>query len=124
MGNVGPSTLVTHSQEGAVLGRECALIRPTNSKLIGAWVYTWTQSTQFREQARRHTSGTTMQMLSHQALATFTIPVPPLEHQREAEQQLQKIDDALARVDEMRSDLAELRAVQMDLLVADIGGGA
>ena len=40
--------------EGAVLGRECAVVRPTSPELTSEWTYIWTQSSLFRDQVSRH----------------------------------------------------------------------
>ena len=123
-GNAGQSRLVTSLHEGAVLGRECVVVRPTGPELTSVWTYIWTQSTLFKEQVLRHTAGTTFPRLSFGALQAFKIPVPPLEDQRKAEELLRELDDAFARVDEVHSQLKELRELRLDLFVADVRGGS
>ena len=123
-GQAGQSRLVTPPYDGAVLGRECAIVRPANPDLTPMWTYIWTQSTLFRDQVFRHTAGTTLPRLSHKALSTFKIPVPPLEDQHRAERLLRELDVALARVGDMHSQLKELRELRLDLFVADVRGGS
>lgn len=123
-GQAGQSRLVTPPYDGAVLGRECAIVRPASPDLTPMWTYIWTQSALFRDQVLRHTAGTTLPRLSHKALATFKIPVPPLEDQHRAERLLRELDVALARVGDMHSQLKELRELRLDLFVADVRGGS
>jgi len=121
MSKIGRSALVTPRHEGAVLGRECALIRP-GSGVSGAWVYVWTQSAQFRAEVARHTSGTTMPRLSYRALADLIIPVPPVDPQRDADALLKEFDDALWKLDQVQAYVMELRTLEVELLFADLGG--
>ncbi|WP_420445285.1 N-6 DNA methylase [Candidatus Poriferisodalis sp.] len=123
-GVAGQSKLVTAYHAGAVLGRECAVVRPTSPELTSVWTYIWTQSTPFREQVLRHTAGTTLPRLGFGALQSFKIPVPPMEDQRKAEELLRELDDAIVRVDEVHSQLNELRELRLDLFVADVRGGS
>ena len=118
--SVGASKLVTSHHEGAVLGRHCAVLRPSGSDPTSAWIYIWTQSTQFKEQVLRHTAGSTLPRLSYRVLQELLIPVPPLEDQLLAEALLREMDNAIARVDEMQAQLTELREIRLDLFVADL----
>ncbi len=121
MSNIGQSALLTSRHEGAVLGRECAVIRPAGPEATGAWIYVWTQSAQFRDQAVRHTSGSTMPRLSYRALSDLTIPIPSLEQQGGAEQMLDEFDSALWKVGQLRSYLTELRTLEVELLLTKNG---
>lgn len=114
------SRLVTSDNEGAVLGRECAVVRPTSPELTPEWTYIWTQSSLFRDQVSRHSAGTTLPRLNFRALQSFKIPVPPLEDQHRAADMLQELDDAIVTVDAVSSQLEELRELRLDLFVADV----
>lgn len=121
MSNIGQTALVSPRHAGAVLGRECAVIRPTDD-VSGAWIYVWTQSAQFRDQAARHTSGSTMPRLSYRALADLMVPVPPSDRQLQAEELLADFDDALRKTDEVRAYLTELRTLELELLLSELDG--
>lgn len=125
MSNIGQSALITSRHEGAVLGRECAVIRPAGPEVNGAWIYVWTQSAQFRDQAVRHASGSTMPRLSYRALSNLTIPVPPLERReellRDAQQLLEEFDSALWKVGQLQSYLTELRTLEVELFLTSNG---
>lgn len=120
-GDIGHAALVAPRHAGAVLGRECALIRPT-SDVTGAWIYAWTQSAQFRDQATRHTSGSSVPRLSYRALAQMLVPVPPSERQVQVEELLADFDDALRKIDDVRTYLTELRTLEVELLLGELGG--
>lgn len=119
MSNIGRAALVSPRHGGAVLGRECALIRPTD-EVTSAWIYAWTQSAQFRDQATLHTSGSTMPRLSYRALADLLVPVPPIDRQLQAEELLADFDDALSKVGLVQAYLMELRTLEMELLLGDL----
>ncbi len=122
MSKIGRSALVTSQHAGALLGRECALIRP-GPEIAGAWIYVWTQSTQFRDQVDRHTSGTTMPRLSYRALASLEIPLPGIGRQQHAATMLKGFDDAILKVRQVQAYLTELRALEIDLFFAQHAAG-
>lgn len=121
-GSTGSSILATGDQQGAILDHGCALIRPSGNEVTAAWIYLWTQSKQFHNQVSRSTTGVTMPMLRTRDLRELTIPIPTAEQLVEAEQLLGRFDDALERVAELQSDLTELRALDVELLVAHDAG--
>ena len=115
------SALVDQRDEGAVLCGRCVVIRPTVPELTGAWIYAWIRSAGYADQAARHRSGTTLPRLSPRALLAFRIPVPPLERQTQAAQMLELFDSAIVDVDQVRQCLADLRALEIELLFAGRG---
>lgn len=121
MAAIGQSALISARHEGAVLSRECAVIRP-EAEVSGAWLYIWTQSTDFREQVTRHTSGSTVPRLSYRALNEMLLPVPSAARRADAEALVAEFDGALERLGQVRSHLQELRAVEIELLLADLDG--
>lgn len=121
MSNIGSSLFVTPRHEGAVLGRECAMLRPRDAEITGAWLYVWTQSEDFAQQVERHVTGTTMPRLSRRALSDFAIPVPELDTQIEAGRLLADFDTALAKAGQVVADLTELRRIELQLLIAEVG---
>ena len=120
--DAGTSILATGDHEGAVLRRGYALIRPIGDEVTATWVYLWTQSSQFSDQVSRSTTGVAIPSLSSRALRAFTIPIPTTEQLTEAEQLLGRFDDALEKVAELQSDLTELRALEVELVVAHDAG--
>lgn len=121
MSSIGSALLVTRRHERAVLGRECAILRPRTSEITGAWIYVWTQSEDFAQQVERHVTGTTMPRLSRRALADFVLPLPDRETQVEAQNLLADFDAALARAGQVVADLTELRRIELQLLITDFG---
>ncbi|MYL12047.1 MAG: N-6 DNA methylase, partial [Cenarchaeum sp. SB0669_bin_11] len=120
--DAGISILATGDHEGAVLHRGYALIRPIGDEVTGTWIYLWTQSSQFSDQVSRTTTGVTMPILKSRALRELAIPIPTAEQLAEAEQLLGRFDDALERVAELQSDLTNLRALDVELLIAHDAG--
>jgi restriction endonuclease S subunit len=120
MSNIGSSLFVTPRHEGAVLGRECAMLRPRAAEVTGAWLYVWTQSEDFAQQVERHVTGTTMPRLSRRALSDFALPLPDLDTQIEAQRLLADFDAALAKAGQVVADLTELRRIELQLLISEV----
>jgi restriction endonuclease S subunit len=123
MSSIGSSLLITARHEGAVLGRECAALRPRSPEITGSWVYVWTQSEDFAQQVARYITGTTMPRLSRRAIPDFTLPLPDLKKQREVEALLAEFDAALAKTGQVVAELTELRRIELQLLITDIEAG-
>jgi restriction endonuclease S subunit len=120
MSSIGSSLLIGARHEGAVLGRECAALRPQVPEITGSWLYVWTQSEDFAQQVERHVTGTTMPRLRRRALSDFTLPLPDLERQMEAQALIADFDEALAKAGRVVADLTELRRIELQLLIAHI----
>lgn len=121
MSNIGSALFVTPRHEGAVLGRECVMLRPRVAEITGAWLYVWTQSEDFAQQVERHVTGTTMPRLSRRALSDFALPLPELDTQIEAERILADFDAALAKAGQVVANLTELRRIELQLLIGEVG---
>lgn len=119
--SIGSSLLITPRHEGAVLGRECAVLRARTPEITGSWIYVWTQSEDFAQQVERHVTGTTMPRLSRRALSDFTLALPDLEKQVEAQSLLAEFDAALAKTGQVVADLTELRRIELQLLISELG---
>ncbi len=122
MSSIGNAALITARHRGAVLGRECALVRPASDRVTGAWIYGWTQSEDFKEQVRLHSTESTMPRLGAKALEQFTLPIPSLVAQRELQEVVSELDDALARVADLQRGLQDLRQTEIELRVAEAAG--
>lgn len=120
MSNIGSSLFVTPRHEGAVLGRECAMLRPRAAEITGAWLYVWTQSEDFAQQVERHVTGATMPRLSRRALSDFALPLPDHDTQIEAQRLLVDFDAALAKAGQVVADLTELRRIELQLLISEV----
>ncbi len=121
MSNIGASALITARHAGAVLGRECAALRPRTSDISGPWLYVWTQSADFQQQAERHVSGTTMPKLSLKSISDFTLPVPDLSTQLEVQVVLDDFDGAISKAGQVLTELTELRRIELELIITDLG---
>lgn len=121
MSNIGASALITARHAGAVLGRECAALRSRTADISGSWLYVWTQSADFQQQAERHVSGTTMPRLSLRSIPDFTLPVPDLDTQLEVQGMLDDFDDAISKAGRVLAELTELRRIELELILTDVG---
>ena len=120
MSSIGSSLLVSHRHEGAVLGRECAVLRSRTPEATGPWLYVWTQSEDFAQQVERSLTGTTMPRLNRRALSQFTVPLPDLERQLKAQAVIADFDEALAKAGRVLADLSELRRIELQLITAEL----
>lgn len=120
LGSVGDAALIHEPHSGSVLGRECVAIRPNVSEVTGAWLYVWTLSADFRNQVSRNISGTTMPRLSARSLPEFTLPVPPLDHQKEIQARLDSFQRAIASLGRVLGEFEELQQIEVDLSFADM----
>lgn len=124
MSSIGSALLVTARHDGAVLGRECAALRPSSDEVTGPWLYVWTQSQDFADQVERYTTGGTMPRLSRRSLAAFTLPVPDAAAQGKVQDLLREFDEAIEKTGQVLADLTELRRTELQLLVAELLVGA
>ena len=122
VGDVGKSALVSRRHEGAVLSNRCALIRSNSSEVTGGWIHAWAQSNHFRGQISRSATGGALPTLGKRALANLIIPIPTPEKRQDAEQLLAQFEEALEKVGRLRTELTELRALDVELLFAHDGG--
>ena len=61
-----------------------------------------------------------MPRLSRRSLVEFTLPLPSIERQLEAEALVGDFDEALAKAGRVVADLTELRRIELQLLIAEI----
>jgi hypothetical protein len=115
---IGASAVINAQTAGSVLGRECVALRITSSELGPAWFSEWTGSDEFKSQAAQHTSGTTMPRLPLKALWGFKMTLPSLEEQRALEKLANRFDAAIATTAKTLDDLQDLRAAEMQLVLA------
>ena len=121
LGDVGESALVRESHEGALLGRECAALRPRLERVTSGWLYVWTQSRDFKDQVEAGTSGSTMPRLSVRLLSEFTLPLPSSIAQQRVEQELVQFEEAISITEAMLTYLRELWQVEVELAFARLG---
>jgi hypothetical protein len=120
LGNIGNATLVPHTAEGSVLGRECVALRVTSPDVLRpAWLCAWLSTQEFRAQVAQNTSGTTMPRLTPKALTDFTVVVPPLDKQLKIEELVRRFDRAIATTAASLGQLEALQTAELQLEMAD-----
>ena len=115
MGRIGTSTLVDDADAGAVLGRECVALRVASLDVLPEWLYAWTRSPDFGDQALRRVKGTTMTRLGTRDLLSFTIPVPAVERQEEIVKTLTGLRVAIRATSGTLADLERLEQLELTL---------
>ncbi len=120
--NTGRSIIAKKHPEGAVLGHGCALIRSKNPQVTASWLYLWTQSKQFHNQVTRATDGIITPALNTRSLREFSISIPTDEQLNKAELLIDRFDNAEKEAIKLQSDLTELRALEVELLIAHDAG--
>ncbi len=116
----GRAALVGPSQSGAVLGRECAVIRPKArpGQLLGGWFAAWTHTQDYLDQVEANTTGSTIRRLSVRALEEFLVPVPHIDEQLRIQDLIQGIDRTIMLGRQAMDQLEQLKEVEVDLRVA------
>lgn len=118
-GTPGTTALVGSDLAGAMLGRDCALVRASTSGVSGPWVYAWTMTDEFVENVARSTAGSTMSRLGVSRLAEFTLPVPTENQMAEAAAVSTELDRAVREAQNVVDVLGELRRVELQLIIDD-----
>ncbi len=103
-----------------LIDRECAFNQQINSMLPVAWVepqylLVAVRSSYFQEAAWERSSSTTIAILNKGKWVSIPIPIPPLAEQRRI---VAKVEELMALVDALETQLAASRATAANLLAA------
>jgi restriction endonuclease S subunit len=120
MGRIGTSTLIDEETAGAILGRECAALRASSPGVLPEWLYAWTRSPDFADQARRYTTGTTMPRLGIRDLLGFVIPVPAIDQQEKITETLARFQAAKKATSETLANLEHLEQLEVTLAFREL----
>ena len=112
----GHQTLVIDEQVGAVLGRDCLLVRlKPNSGFSPEFIGAWTETEDFRRQVSRYVSGTTMPRLTQKALDLAVVPQLTPAQMRDIVELRRDFAAALHSAEEAVEQLRALRSVEMEV---------
>ena len=119
-GPIGEAMVVGDDLVGAVLGRWCAALRARSDQtaVTTEWLYGWTQSTDFREQVEKWTMAAATPRLPEPALRSFSVPVPDESNRLQLEAMVTTFDEVIGELERSLQLTRELRALEIDLLVA------
>ncbi|MGH9169723.1 MAG: restriction endonuclease subunit S [Acidimicrobiales bacterium] len=121
LGGRGHVALVGSGQAGAVLGRECAVLRVVDSnRLVPAWLYAWVTSQEFRTAALATARGATMPRLNVRALEELEVALPSREAQQETAALIARFDSAISATLSALTELKDLRRIEIDIAVAEV----
>jgi len=120
LGRIGWSTLISDDDSGAVLGRECVVLRSVSDELSPPWLYSWTLSPEFANQVQRHASGASLARLSPRDLNGFTLPLPSLGYQQQVEDDLQRFRTAIQATSRTLGVLEALEGLELTRVFADL----
>jgi hypothetical protein len=120
MGRIGSSTLIDAEAAGAILGRECVALRASSPDVLPVWLYAWTQSPDFADQARRYAKGTTMPRLGTRDLLGFDIPLPAIDQQRKITETLNRFQAAKKATSETLANLEQLEQLELTLAFREL----
>jgi type I restriction enzyme S subunit len=113
---LGKTAIITQFEEGAVAS-SLVIIRPS-SALDSKFAYQFLTSPLGRGQISTFDNGSAQPNLSAHNVKKYWIPIPPLAEQRRI---VAKVDQLMALVDELESQLAASRATAAKLLDAIVG---
>ena len=116
------TALVREPQEGAVLARECIVMRlHAGTDLVRTgWLYAWTWTDDFRFQIERLAAGTTVPRLTAWGLRTVTIPVIAHAQQTRIGALTAQLESARQLANETASNLARLQQTAVDLALYEL----
>ena len=121
--DIGVPAFVEYSAKDLVCGYHLALLRPLKAVLNGAYLFHSLQSSAIASQFHLAANGVTRYGLSHHAIKSALLPIPPLAEQAAIAAYLDKetsaIDAAMARARREIDLLSEYRT----RLIADVVTG-
>lgn len=106
--DIGVPALVEHTADDLVCGYHLALLRPSESSLDGAFLLRALQSPTIGYQFHVSANGVTRYGLTHEAIKSVLMPVPPLREQRTIVRYLDRVDRHFERYIEAKEKLITL----------------
>jgi len=106
--DIGVPALVEHTTEDLVCGYHLALLRPTKCSLDGAYLLRALQSPTVGYQFHVSANGVTRYGLTHEAIKSVHLPLPPLHEQRAIARYLDHVDRRIQRYIEAKEQLIAL----------------
>ena len=106
--DIGVPALVEHTTEDLVCGYHLALLRPTKCSLDGAYLLRALQSPTAGYQFHVSANGVTRYGLTHEAIKSVQLPLPPLAEQRAIARYLDHADRRIQRYIEAKETLVAL----------------
>lgn len=103
---------------------EFHVIRPS-SEVLPEWIYYILRQQSFRQEAEKHMTGTAgQQRLPKEYLEEFEIPIPSLEEQKDILKILNKVNENLGKVNNIREKMGDLNKETVFAIYKQITEGA
>lgn len=106
--DIGVPALVEHTADDLVCGYHLALLRPSKRSLDGAFLLRALQNPTIGYQFHISAKGVTRYGLTHEAIKSILVPLPPLHEQRAIVRYLDRVDRRIQRYIEAKEKLVTL----------------
>ena len=110
--DIGVPALVEYAASDLVCGYPLAALRPLKSSLDGRFLFHALQSSKVSSQFHVSANGVTRYGLTHQAIKSVILPVPPLDEQAAIVRYLDRADERIRRAISTKERLIELLTEQ------------
>jgi type I restriction enzyme S subunit len=115
--DIGVPALVDESADDLVCGYHLALLRPSSDRLLGGYLFRAIQSTGVAYQFHVEANGVTRYGLSHEAIKSVGLPVPPIFEQAAIVRFLDYADRRIRRYIRAKQKLIKLLEEQKQAIV-------
>lgn len=115
--DIGVPALVEYAADDLVCGYHLAVLRPLNSSIDGRYLFRALQSPSVSGQFQVSANGVTRYGLSHGAIKSVQLPVPPLAEQAAIARYLDRADERIRRAIDAKRRLVELLTEQRQAVI-------
>ena len=115
--DIGVPALVEYAASDLVCGYHLAVLRPLKSSLDGRFLFRALQSSMVSSQFHVSANGVTRYGLTHQAIKSILLPVPPLSEQAAIARYLDHADERIQRAISAKERLVELLTEQRQAVI-------
>ena len=115
--DIGVPALVEYAASDLVCGYHLAVLRPLKSSLDGCFLFRALQSAMVSSQFHVSANGVTRYGLTHQAIKSILLPVPPLAEQAAIVRYLDRGDERIRRAISSKERLIELLTEQRQAVI-------
>ena len=116
----GAARVVDEELRGAVVGSDCVVLRALDEGPVTPdWLGVWVRSSYFQGQVKARTSGSGIPRVAARDVAQLQVPVPSPAHQDQTSDAVSELDRVHRELSRLVDEVNELRALEIDIAVAD-----
>ena len=115
--DIGVPALIDYSANDLICGYHLAVLRPFKSSLDGRFLFRALQSSMVSSQFHVSANGVTRYGLTHQAIKSVLLPLPPLAEQAAIARYLDRADERISRAISAKQRLVELLTEQRQAVI-------